>query len=207
MGGRGLLWLCLWLLHPAVVPPAVATPTLTITPDTLDAGARPSAWNVTLADITTDANPSWIFNTTLPVFAANSTSTSTVSIAGCAANYSSSTAQSLTLDLPTPCTLSGTFSFTIPATYLAANPLGSTTVSLSGLNRPLSTTIDYTVFPQVTVNADPVIMSNASSVHIVVTIDLILSFELTIEAGNTLDGTRIEMTVTAPFFRRIGWGS
>eukprot|EP00667_Euglena_gracilis_P025490 EG_transcript_29985 len=143
MRSRGLLWLWLWLLYLAVVPPTVATPTLTVAPDTLAAGAQPSAWNVTLVNIT-GATPNLNFMTTLSVFVANPVSTPTVPIGGCSANYSTSTPQSLNLDLPIACALSGTVSFTVPAVYLAPNPSGSTTVILSGLSTSLSTTINYT---------------------------------------------------------------
>lgn len=49
----------------------------------------------------------------------------------------------LTISLPSDCSLSGTVSFVIPAVYLAANPGGNVSVSVTaGTN--LQTTIAYT---------------------------------------------------------------
>eukprot|EP00667_Euglena_gracilis_P025541 EG_transcript_30042 len=139
--------LILWTILAAVclVDVGEAAGTLIITPDTTESGVQPSSWDVSLNDITpvpVSYLNNFYFSTGKTVFV-NPSSAPNIMVEGCSCSVSAYST-TLMIYLPTDCALNSTVAFTIPAVYLAVNPGGDVSVSLSIGSNSLQTTISYT---------------------------------------------------------------
>eukprot|EP00667_Euglena_gracilis_P006915 EG_transcript_6975 len=121
-------------------------PAVSIVPNTLVNGAQPAYWTVTVRDlaaIVPGHYNSIYWSSSKPLFA-NPDYPPDVDIAGCHAAPMYCFATTLMLLLPPACGLGGTFSFAVPADYLAANPGGSVAVMFSIGASQLRTVVAYT---------------------------------------------------------------
>eukprot|EP00667_Euglena_gracilis_P003601 EG_transcript_3607 len=154
---------------------------LSIVPDTVDAGARPSYWNVTVENINYVA-PHWFniisFSTSKDVFRSLGSGSADIDMAGCNASVSSGYSTSVLLTLDDNCGVGGTFSFIVPGSYFTVNPGGLVTVTLRIGSDTLRTNITYTRAPTLTIVPDSVEPGALAS-----------SWRVTVENAGYLDPT------------------
>eukprot|EP00667_Euglena_gracilis_P007640 EG_transcript_7717 len=120
---------------------------LTIAPSVIDKGVRPAYWNVTVYDVEPVAPSTFnlvYWSTMKPLFIHNPPDTPDISMAGCKATLSSAFSTTMMFSLDSKCGLGGTFSFLVPAAYLAANPTGNASVLFTVGSNSLRTVIAYT---------------------------------------------------------------
>eukprot|EP00667_Euglena_gracilis_P009273 EG_transcript_9417 len=141
-------WIIVVLIAALLADTGGAVPTVAVVPDTVDSGAQPAHWAVTVTDLPPlDRDSAFhvvYWSTDKPVFVRRPATTPDIHIGGCEAAVSSALRTTLMLSLAKGCGLGGTFSFTLPGAYLAANPGGNVSVLFSIGASSLRTVIAYT---------------------------------------------------------------
>eukprot|EP00667_Euglena_gracilis_P007477 EG_transcript_7560 len=143
-----LVWLIGLLALATLVEVQVeAAGSVTVEPDTIAAGEKPTYWNVTVSDMPVMKAGSWssfTVTTSKTVFNEKANPRLILPIAGCNFTASYILTISMSLNVPHTCGLNSSFSFIIPTSYLSINPGGNVSVSINIGSNYLKTYIEYT---------------------------------------------------------------